>query len=523
VADETARERPVHRADIVIVGAGAVGATAALEAHAAGASFVALDQLPEFGGTAIVSGGGCCIAGSSFQRARGIDDSPELALRDILSANGDQADAEWARFYLEHTARDLYDWLVANGVKFVDIKQQEHNTVPRWHQPDNSGRGIMEALWARLQEKGLADCFHQNMTAEDLIFEGDRVVGVLARDKDGEQHEFRGKAVVMGTGGFMANLDMVLEYGPQLRDVERVLVGGGVGAQGKGHRILERHGAVLTHMDNLWCYAYATPDYKDPSGRRGIVIRGLENCIWVTREGKRFHNERLTGAGSATPAILRQKPPTCWAIIDRGMFEGLEIADPYYRRGNTKFFDKMDELLRESPYIHEGNTPEELARNTGLDVEGFAKTLRDWNALVASGAEADPLTGRKLKGNRPLDQAPLYAIQFLPLARKNLGGVKTDLQCRVVRADGAVIPGLFAAGELCGMAGGHIAGKYALEGIMIGASLFSGRVAGAWAAHEAGYREPAHLDARRPVDEPVVVGAITSTPVVPAEATTPAQ
>jgi succinate dehydrogenase/fumarate reductase flavoprotein subunit len=142
--------------------------------------------------------------------------------------------------------------------------------------------------------------------------------------------------------------------------------------------------------------------------------------------------------------------------------------------------------------------------------------------MLEAGAEADPLTGRTLKNRKPFVQAPFYAIQFLPLARKNLGGVKTDLQCRVVTADGEPVPGLYAAGELCGLAGGHLAGKYALEGMMIGASLFSGRVAGAWAAHEAGYAEPTHLDARIPL-EPVAVGPAVGGPTPPAEAISKAE
>ena len=90
----------IHEADLVIVGAGAAGATAALEAHAAGATFVGLDQLEAFGGTAIVSGGGCSISGSPFQAAKGVEDSPELALHDMLDGQT-EADEEWARFYYE--------------------------------------------------------------------------------------------------------------------------------------------------------------------------------------------------------------------------------------------------------------------------------------------------------------------------------------------------------------------------------------------------------------------------------------
>jgi predicted oxidoreductase len=498
VADGTTG-RTVHQADMVIVGGGAAGGTAALEASAAGATFVALDQLAQIGGTAATSGGGTCIAGTAFQRSRGIDDSPELAFRDLIEASQGEADLDWARFYLEHSARDLYEYLTGIGVQYFDLKHQEHNTVPRWHQPRGAGQGIMDAIWAELGRQGLQDCWHFSMEALDLIWDGDRVVGVLARDKDGREHEFRGQTVIMATGGFMGNLDMVRQYGPQLEKVERVLVGGGVGALGKGHRILERYGAVLTHMDNLWCYMYATPDYKDASGRRGLVIRGIEDNIWVTKSGRRFHNEFLTGAGFATPALLEQDPPTCWAILDHDMAMKMEISDPYYRRGGVAIPDKTEELLENSPYIHKGDTPEELARAAGIDVEGFSRTFNEWLALLRSGAEMDPATGRKLGKVQPFAQPPYYAVQFFPLARKNLGGVKTDLQCHVVTADGKIVPGLYAAGELCGMAGGHIAGKRALEGIMIGASLFSGRVAGAWAAREAGHGDASHLDARVPM------------------------
>ena len=129
----------------------------------------------------------------------------------------------------------------------------------------------------------------------------------------------------------------------------------------------------------------------------------------------------------------------------------------------------------------------------------FERTVADWNALLASGAERDPSTGRPLQGIAPLIEPPFYAIQFLPLARKNLGGVSTDLRCRVRSVSGEIIPGLYAAGELCGFAGGHIAGTRPLEGIMLGGCLFSGRVAGAWAAHDTGHGTPVHLDASVPV------------------------
>jgi predicted oxidoreductase len=145
--------------------------------------------------------------------------------------------------------------------------------------------------------------------------------------------------------------------------------------------------------------------------------------------------------------------------------------------------------------VASGNTLEEVARNAGFDAVQFQRTVADWNALLASGVARDPVTGRELQDVEPIVEPPFFAVQFWPLARKNQGGIRTDLRCRVVDAQGRIIPGIYAAGELCGFAGGYISGSRAPEGIMIGGSLFSGRVAGAWAAHEAGRPVPAHLAA----------------------------
>src|SRR5690349_1645422 len=122
-------------ADILIVGAGAAGATAAIDAATAGADVLVLEALPGFGGTAATSGGGICIAGSSLQEQRAISDSPTKALEDWLAFGGQEADEDWADLYLRSSASDLFDWLTAMGVEWTGINQQEGNRVPRWHAP----------------------------------------------------------------------------------------------------------------------------------------------------------------------------------------------------------------------------------------------------------------------------------------------------------------------------------------------------------------------------------------------------
>jgi len=371
----------------------------------------------------------------------------------------------------------------------VTLHDHEETSVARWHGPRDSGRGLMSALGRALATRGLGRAWRYGVTVEELVVEDGRAVGVVGRTADESRVVARGRAVVLASGGFAGSYEEVLRLAPALRRAERILVGGGVGAVGLGHRLLAGVGAAFEGLDRLWIYAHATPDPRDPTGRRGLVMRGLDSAIWVNRAGLRFHDESLVGPGSATPAVLAQAGGTCWAILDRPMLERVRIADSRFRDEAVRVA-AVDELVAESPDIAVAATPVELARAAGLDEAAFARTFEAWGALVESGVVADPLTGRHLAGIAPFGGPPYYAIRFVPLVRKNLGGVRTDLRGRVIGQDGRPMPGLYAAGELAGFGGGHLAGRRAPEGIMLGGSLLGGRVAGAWAAAEVGRGAP---------------------------------
>jgi len=184
---------------------------------------------------------------------------------------------------------------------------------------------------------------------------------------------------------------------------------------------------------------------------------------------------------------MAQNPSHAWAILESAMLAEIEVADPYYRQGSQVLRDRVRELLEKSPYIHKADSFPELARKIGVDVPTFVSTVERYNRACQDGLEEDPEFGKPLQGCKKFDAPPYYGFQLFPLARKSLGGVKTDMHCRVLNKYFDPIPGLYAAGEVSGMAGGHINGLAALEGTMLGPSIFSGRVAGAWAAAETGH------------------------------------
>src|ERR671933_498300 len=127
--------------DVIVVGSGAAGATAALDAAAAGAEVLVLEALPKFGGTAAVSGGGTCVAGSPLQEQRGIEDDPAQALEDWVAFGGPRANIEWARRSLEASVPELFVWLAEMGVEWTTLQAPEGNRVPGWHAPRGAGGG----------------------------------------------------------------------------------------------------------------------------------------------------------------------------------------------------------------------------------------------------------------------------------------------------------------------------------------------------------------------------------------------
>src|SRR5271166_5268000 len=202
-----------YETDVAIVGAGGAGVAAGIEVRDAGAHAMVFEKAPEPGGAAIISGGGCLIVGSPLQKEHGIDDTPDLAFKDWIEWGGPSVDAVWARTYIEHSLHDLYHWAEGLGVKWIDLKAQEGNSVLRWTRPERNGLGLTTRLIESFGKKGGEIVLETEITG--LRIEGGRVTGLEGRNaKTGEEITVGSKAVVVATGGFNSNLEMVLEFSP---------------------------------------------------------------------------------------------------------------------------------------------------------------------------------------------------------------------------------------------------------------------------------------------------------------------
>src|SRR5262245_28336652 len=202
--------------DVAIIGGGGAGVAAALEIGDAGGGMLVLEQDDNLGGTAATSGGGCFIVGTPLQESLGIHDTPDLAFEDWVAWGGDAVDQVWARYYIEHTLHDLYFWAETHGAKWMDLKFQEGNRVHRWHRPDRNGLGLSTALIGSLTSRGVSTVL-TGVRADGLVIDNGRVAGVRASGTVGDTVEVRSRTVLVTTGGFNSNLDMILEARPELR------------------------------------------------------------------------------------------------------------------------------------------------------------------------------------------------------------------------------------------------------------------------------------------------------------------
>ncbi len=529
-------------ADVVVVGGGLAGIVTAYELIGRGRRVVLVDKdtRENFGGLAKQSFGGVHLVDTPHQRRLRIKDSPQLAWRDWQSVAdygpSDDWPRAWGKFYCENSREHIYEFLDGHRIRFLPLvnwpERGVHapgNSVPRWHVVWGIGYEIVDRLLRALEA-------HARRASLDLLFDTDvrgiemtngRATGVHGRRMNGgEDVRIEAAHVVVASGGICGgDLSKVRAnwYRPWGEPPAKLLNGAHVYGDGWLHDQVAAIGGAVTHLDLQWHYVAGV---HHPARRRpddGLSLVPARSALWFNAVGARILNQGPLLAYSDTrhlvASVLCEPGQYSWQVMNWKIaikelaVSGCDYMTAFrYKKklamaasllfGNR---DLVNRLVRDCPDdIVVADTLDDLMERMDranlyglkLDRHAMESSIRSWDEMIDRGpayhnddqlrriANARTYRGDRLrtcKFQAILDPKarPLIAIREFILARKSLGGIQTDLQCRVLREDdGTPIPGLYAVGEASGFGGGGSHGKGSLEGTFLGGCVLTGRVAG---------------------------------------------
>jgi hypothetical protein len=530
------------KTEVVIAGGGLAGLVTAYELLSAGRRVLILDKDKQenLGGLAKQSFGGVHMIDTPHQRRLKIKDSPELAWRDWQSVAGYEVNDEWPRrwgkFYCENSREYIFEFLSSKKITFLPLVNWAErgiygpgNTVPRWHIVWGTGHEIIHCLLQALEA-------HPKRANLELLFDAEvrgieitngRATGVRGRKMDsGEEIRVTAEHTVIASGGVCGGDLSKLRanwYKPWGAPPEKLLNGAHDFGDGMLHDRVAELGGAVTHLDLHWHYAAGV---HHPAKRRpddGLSLVPPRSALWLNARGERIMTPGPMPVYGDTrhlvESVLYQPGQYSWQVMNwKIAIRELAVSGCDYmtafrykdRRALLKSVmfgngELVQRLIRECPddFVVADTLDQLMDRmdeknlyGLRLDRPQMEVTVRSWDDMIARGpafhnddqlrriANFRSYRGdrvRTCKFQRILDPkaAPLIAIREFILARKSLGGIQTDLQCRVLRAtDGQPVPGLYAVGEAAGFGGGGIHGKGSLEGTFLGGCILTGRVAG---------------------------------------------
>ncbi len=498
-SDATAEDSTVD-ADVVVVGAGGAGMTAAITAAAEGKSVVILESQSMVGGNSVRATGGMNAGKTVYQdenefgESAGVEKTLKTAAEkyadnETITALAKTVSEQWAAYQADPTgyfdsvelmeldtmiggkgindpelvetlcanSADAIDWLDEHGITLHNVSSFGGASVKRIHRPVNAegktvsvGSYMIPLLQENCEKAGVKMML--DTTATEILTDANgAAVGVKATGASGETVTVNAKAVVLATGGFGANLDMVVKYKPELKGF---MTTNAPGIQGQGIEMAQAIGAATVDMDQIQIH----PTVE--ANTAALITEGLrgDGAILINEEGQRFIDEVGT-RDVVSAAEIAQTGSYSWLVVDQAMADASSVIQGYIKKG----------------YTVTGATYEELGKAMGVDAAAFAETMEKWNGYVE--AKNDPDFGRTSFAN-PLNTAPYYAVKVTAGVHHTMGGLKINANTEVLNEKGEVIPGLFAAGEVTG--GVHGANR--LGGNAVADFTVFGRIAGAAAS-----------------------------------------
>ena len=464
---KAARELPkTSNYDVVVIGAGGAGFSAAITARNAGANVVLLEKMPAVGGNSLISGAEMNVAKNWVQPKLGInDDSPELHAQDTFKGGDGKGDMKVINV-MTHEALDAAKWCRDYlGVRFEDDNlfffgghSRKRALIPVGH----TGTEFIAKFQAKADELGIPVI--TNMKAEELIKNKDgRVVGVKAT-MDGSEYTFNAKGgVVLATGGFGANPKMVKKYNPKID--ERFKTTDAPGSTGEALYMAERAGAELVNMGYIQTYPICDP----LSGAIELIADArFDGAIMLNQEGKRFVEE-LQRRDVLSEAILNQTGQYCWVLWN----------DNIGKISNTvKAHANEYEAFTKQGIMTTCDDLKCIADFTKIPFDQLQKTVKRVSDMAGKGNDKD---FNHRAGLMDMQQGKYYVIKAVPSTHHTMGGVRINEKAEALTAEGKVIPGLWAAGEVTGVTHGtNRLGGNAYTDIIV-----FGRIAGEAAAKAA--------------------------------------
>ena len=464
---KAARELPkTSNYDVVVIGAGGAGFSAAITAKNAGANVVLLEKMPAVGGNSLISGAEMNVAKNWVQPKLGInDDSPELHAQDTFKGGDGKGDMKVINV-MTHEALDAAKWCRDYlGVRFEDDNlfffgghSRKRALIPVGH----TGTEFIAKFQAKADELGIPVI--TNMKAEELIKNKDgRVVGVKAT-MDGSEYTFNAKGgVVLATGGFGANPEMVKKYNPKID--ERFKTTDAPGSTGEALYMAERAGAELVNMGYIQTYPICDP----LSGAIELIADArFDGAIMLNQEGKRFVEE-LQRRDVLSEAILNQTGRYCWVLWN----------DKIGSISNTvKAHANEYEAFTKQGIMTTCDDLKCIADFTKIPFDQLQKTVKRVSDMAGKGNDKD---FNHRAGLMDMQQGKYYVIKAVPSTHHTMGGVRINEKAEALTAEGKVIPGLWAAGEVTGVTHGtNRLGGNAYTDIIV-----FGRIAGEAAAKAA--------------------------------------
>jgi predicted oxidoreductase len=525
-----------ERAHVAVVGAGIAGLVTALELLDQGHTVVVLDRCrrEEVGGLAREAFGGMFMVDTPEQRKSRIPDSVELALADWMRMadfeEGDVWPRRWAEQYVARARDDVGGWLKQRGVRFFPVVNWaergvygDGNSVPRFHLTWGCGKALVDQVLGAIESHPRRSALELRLRTRvtGLVEEGGRIAGCRVAPEDGgEESELAADAVVVAAGGIGGNLELVRREWPE--DLgsppKDILMGSHYYADGAMHEEVRRHGGNVTHLSRMWNYADAVRHPEPARPLHGLKLIPPRSGLVLDPTGRRYGPTALIPTFDARYALERMCEDErkyywmiCnWKIARRELDVSGSQHNPSIREKRLVrfllgillgkptlvryFLDRCPDFVSARSLPELAERMREVTGDDALDAEQMEAEVRRYDAGIARGKPLyndDQLRRiaqlRNWRGDRlrtckfqPIvdDKAgPLIAIRMTVMARKSLGGIQTDLGCRVLREDGDAVPGLFAVGEAAGFGGGGMHGKRSLEGTFLGGCVLTGRVA----------------------------------------------